>query len=130
MSKTDSDLIFGGSIPKLYEKYFVPMVFQPYAVDLVSRLPSGSVSSVLEVAAGTDVVTRLLAATLPTKVSIVATDVNEAMLEQAESIGTKRPVEWIQADVMSLPFPNEAFDAVICQFGAMFFPDKRRHLRR
>ena len=126
MSNTGSDIIFDGSIPKLYEMYFVPMVFQPYAADLVSRLPSKSLSNVLEIAAGTGVVTRVLAATLPEKVSIVATDLNEAMLEHARSIGTRRPVEWTQADVMSLPFPNETFDAVICQFGVMFFPDKAK----
>ena len=48
------------------------------------------------------------------------------MLEQARSIGTRRPVEWRQADVIGLPFPNETFDAVICQFGVMFFPDEPR----
>ena len=126
MSNPESDIIFDGSIPKLYEMYFVPMVFAPYAADLVKRLEGRSLSSVLEIAAGTGVVTRALAATLPESVSIVATDLNEAMLEQAESIGTRRPVEWRQADAMGLPFPDETFDAVICQFGVMFFPDKAK----
>ena len=126
MSDPANDVIFSGSIPKLYETYSVPMLFKPYAADLVSRLPSEPLSNVLEVAAGTGVVTRELAATLPESVSIVATDLNESMIEHAESIGTKRPVEWIQADVMALPFPKEVFDAVICQFGVMFFPDKAK----
>ncbi len=126
MSNPDRDIIFDGSIPKLYERYFVPMVFEPYAVDLVSRLPQEGLSRVLEVAAGTGVLTRALAAALPKSVSIVATDLNEGMLKQAESSGTSRPVEWRQADVMALPFPDGAFDAVLCQFGVMFLPDKPR----
>jgi SAM-dependent methyltransferase len=126
MSDPHGDIIFTGSIPKLYETYSVPMIFEPYAADLVSRLASRSLSRVLEIAAGTGVVTRVLASTLPEGVSIIATDLNEAMLEQAESTGTSRPVEWRQADAMSLPFPDATFDAVICQFGVMFFPDKAK----
>jgi SAM-dependent methyltransferase len=59
-------------------------------------------------------------------VSIVATDLNQPMLDQAAAIGTARPVEWRQADAMKLPFADGAFDAVVCQFGAMFFPDKAK----
>ena len=124
MSEQAGDIIFTGSIPKLYEMYLVPLVFQPYARDLVSRLDTGFLSRVLEIAAGTGVVTRVLAATLPESVSIVATDLNDSMLEHAISIGTKRPVEWRRADALDLPFPDESFDAVICQFGVMFFPNK------
>jgi ubiquinone/menaquinone biosynthesis C-methylase UbiE len=57
-------------------------------------------------------------------VPIVATDLNQAMLDQAAATGTKRPVEWRQADAMTLPFGDGTFDAVVCQFGVMFFPDK------
>jgi SAM-dependent methyltransferase len=81
---------------------------------------------VLELAAGTGVVTRALASALPPDVSIVATDLNQAMLDHAASMGTSRPVVWRQADAMELPFPDGAFDAVVCQFGVMFFPDKAR----
>ena len=126
MSNPQGDIIFAGSIPKLYEMYSVPMIFEPYAADLVSRLPRQSLSRVLEIAAGTGVVTRVLASVLPANVAIVATDLNQAMVEMAESLGTARPVEWRQADAATLPFPDEAFDAVICQFGVMFFPDKAK----
>lgn len=124
MNNSSSDKNFAGSIPKFYETYLVPLIFESYAEDLAARLGSRKLSSVLEIAAGTGVVTRALAKTLPATVSIVATDLNQAMLDQAAEIGTVRPVEWRQADAMRLPFDDKTFDAVVCQFGAMFFPDK------
>jgi ubiquinone/menaquinone biosynthesis C-methylase UbiE len=124
MSGSDSDKTFSGSIPKLYETHLVPLIFQPYAADLANRLKARSVTRVLEIAAGTGVVTRALAATLPASVSIVATDLNQPMLDHAAAVGTQRPVEWRQADALRLPFADETFDAVVCQFGVMFFPDK------
>ncbi len=126
MDNPDVDKVFAGSIPKLYDTYLVPLIFEPYAADLANRLSSRTLSSVLEIAAGTGVVTRALAAALPDSVSIVATDLNQAMLDQASAVGTKRAVEWRQADAMQLPFPEETFDAVVCQFGVMFFPDKSK----
>jgi SAM-dependent methyltransferase len=126
MDSLGSDKVFAGSIPKLYEKYLVPLIFEPYAADLAGRLSARPLSRVLEVAAGTGVVTRALAAALPAGVSIVATDLNQAMLDQAAAVGTERAVEWRQADAMELPFPDETFDAVVCQFGAMFFPEKSK----
>lgn len=102
------------------------MLFEPYAADLVNRLASRSLGHVLEIAAGTGVVTRKLASALPENVSIIATDLNQAMLDMASTVGTPRQVEWRQADAMQLPFPDEAFDAVVCQFGVMFFPDKSK----
>jgi SAM-dependent methyltransferase len=83
------------------------------------------VAKVLEIAAGTGVVTRALAS-LPKPFSIIATDLNQAMLNQAATTGTARAVTWQRADAMSLPFSDGEFDAVICQFGAMFFPDKAK----
>ena len=128
MSGSGVDKVFGGSIPKFYETYLVPLLFEPYAVDLVGRLASRSPGRVLEVAAGTGVVTRALASGLPEGASIVATDLNQPMLDQAAALGTARPVEWRQADAMQLPFADGAFDAMVCQFGVMFFPDKARAL--
>ena len=124
MSNRDSDKIFSGSISKLYETLLVPLLFEPYAADLGDRLASRPVTRVLEIAAGTGVVTRVLAAVLPERVSIVATDLNPPMLDEASAIGTARSVEWRRADAMKLPFADGSFDAVVCQFGVMFFPDK------
>jgi len=126
VSSPATDKVFTGSIPKLYDTYLVPLIFQPYAADLVSRIASRSLSRVLEIAAGTGVVTRNLASVLPESVAIVATDLNQAMLDRASEVGTTRPVEWRQADAMQLPFDSEVFDAVVCQFGVMFFPEKSK----
>jgi SAM-dependent methyltransferase len=124
MSTTDK--LFAGSIPKLYDTLLVPMIFEPYAADLGVRLRGHDVRRVLEIAAGTGVVTRTLAVALDERVAIVATDLNQAMIDHAAAVGTVRPVEWRQADAMALPFEDGEFDAVVCQFGAMFFPDKAR----
>lgn len=126
MGNADTDKIFSGSIPKLYETFLVPLIFEPYAADLANRLAPRTLSRVLEIAAGTGVVTRALASALPERVSIVATDLNQAMLDQASAVGTGRPVEWRQADAMQLPFADGTFDAVVCQFGVMFFPEKSK----
>ena len=126
MSSQDTDKLFTGSIPKLYEEYLVPLIFEPYAVDLVNRVASQSLARVLEIAAGTGVVTRKLASVLPESVSVVATDLNQTMLDLACAVGTKRPVEWRQADAMQLPFEDSLFDVVVCQFGVMFFPEKAK----
>jgi len=118
------DKAFDGSIPQLYERYLVPLIFEPYARDMASRLARRPPGRILEIAAGTGVLTRALALALPPACAIVATDLNPPMIEHAAKVGTARPVEWRQADAMKLPFEDGTFDAVACQFGAMFFPDK------
>lgn len=124
MSHAASDATFAGKVPEFYQQYLVPLIFEPYAADLARRLAGRPLARVLEIAAGTGVVTRHLASALPESVTIVATDLNQAMLDRAAAIGTSRPVEWRQADAARLPFPDRSFDAVVCQFGVMFFPDK------
>jgi SAM-dependent methyltransferase len=126
MTSADADRLFAGSIPQLYDQYMVPLIFEPYAADLVSRVAIRRPSSVLEIAAGTGAVTRHLATALPSTTSIVATDLNQAMIDHAAAVGTSRNVAWRQADASQLPFPDECFDIVVCQFGVMFFPDKPR----
>jgi SAM-dependent methyltransferase len=119
-----ADKVFAGSIPKLYESLLVPLIFEPYAADLVRRVATRPLTRVLEIAAGTGVLTRRLAAALPQSVAIVATDLNQPMLDLARELGTARAVQWRQADAMQLPFDAGEFDAVLCQFGVMFFPDR------
>ncbi len=126
MRDTDTDRIFSESVAKFYEQYLVPLIFAPYAAELAGRLASRSLSDVLEIAAGTGVLTRALATALPERVTLAATDLNPAMLNEAARIGTSRPVTWRPADALTLPFADATFDAVVCQFGAMFFPDRVR----
>ena len=126
MSGSASDKVFAGSVPKVYEQYLVPLIFEPYAEDMARRVASRPATRALEIAAGTGVVTRQLASVLPQNVSIVATDLNRPMIDLAATMGTKRPVEWREADAMQLPFEDGSFDVVVCQFGVMFFPGKAR----
>ncbi|HEX2731843.1 MAG TPA: class I SAM-dependent methyltransferase [Polyangiaceae bacterium] len=121
-----ADNVFAGSVPELYETLLVPLIFEPYAADLKQRVSSLKTSRILEIAAGTGVVTRALASLPGPARAITATDLNQAMLDQAARMGTAQPVKWQQADAMALPFADGAFDTVVCQFGAMFFPDKAR----
>jgi SAM-dependent methyltransferase len=119
-----TDTVFAGSIPAFYGRYLGPLFFEPYAEDLARRLANISRGRILETAAGTGVVTRSLVRTLPEAVSIVATDLNQPMLDFAAArTGTTR-ITWQQADAGALPFEDKAFDAVVCQFGVMFFSDK------
>ena len=104
MSSHDSDKVFTDSIPELYQVNLVLLIFEPYALDLAYRLASRSLTCVLEIAAGTGVVTRALASVLPDSVSIVATDLNQPMLDHASAVETKRAIKWRQADAVQLPF--------------------------
>jgi ubiquinone/menaquinone biosynthesis C-methylase UbiE len=120
-----TDKLFAGSIPELYERLLVPLIFEDYARDLAERVARVEPQDVLETAAGTGVVTRALASRLPTNVRYVATDLNQPMLDHAAAKQSdKNRVTWQQADALALPFEDQKFDVVVCQFGAMFFPDK------
>ncbi|MFO1464897.1 MAG: class I SAM-dependent methyltransferase [Steroidobacteraceae bacterium] len=126
MTEPANDKLFAGAIPDIYERLLVPLMFEPFAAELAGRLKGMSCGELLELAAGTGVLTRRLAATLPAGVSITATDLNAPMLEMAQKRGTSRQVTWQVADAMALPFRDASFDAVLCQFGVMFLPDKPR----
>jgi ubiquinone/menaquinone biosynthesis C-methylase UbiE len=119
-----TDKVFAGSIPEIYDRFMVPLIFEPYAADLAGRVAALAPSDVLETAAGTGVLTRALASRLAPSTRIVATDLNQAMLDQAARRQQGGNVEWQQADALALPFGDRSFDVVACQFGAMFFPDK------
>jgi len=108
-------------MPEAYEKWLVPTVFGPFAVDLAARIAARAPARVLEVAAGTGVLTRELARVVP-EAAVTATDLNDAMVALGR---TRAPgATWQQADAMRLPFGDAGFDVVACQFGVMFLPDK------
>ena len=119
----EADAAFTGSIPESYDTFLVPFLFAPYARELTARVVRLGPSSVLEIAAGTGVVTRELSRALP-DATIVATDFNAAMIDRARSVGAGPNVTFAQADAMALPFENAHFDVVVCQFGIMFFSDR------
>jgi ubiquinone/menaquinone biosynthesis C-methylase UbiE len=121
----EADKVFAGSIPENYDRYMVPLIFESYAADLAQRAAVLSPNAVLEIAAGTGVVTRALAPKLSPAARYTVTDLNQPMLDYAASRqGPDSRIAWRQADAMALPFENAAFDLVCCQFGAMFFPDR------
>jgi len=127
MSETDK--IFSGSIPALYDRYLGPLLFEPYATDIAGRLSNLTEGRLLETAAGTGIVTRALARAFPYEVQIVATDLSQPMIDHAATQLSSSRVRWQQADALGLPFEDISFDAVVCQFGVMFFPDKIKAYR-
>ncbi len=121
----ETDKLFAGSVPENYDRYMVPLIFEPYAADMARRASSLSPKAILEIAAGTGVVTRALAPQLSPGVKYIVTDLNQPMLDYASSRqGPDSRIQWRQADALALPFEDAAFDLVCCQFGAMFFPDR------
>jgi SAM-dependent methyltransferase len=118
----DTDRAFVGAIPDLYERRLGPMLFEPYALDLARRFEDFR-GELLETAAGTGRLTRALAEAAP-QAAITATDLNAPMLAKAAEQVHAPGVRFRPADAQALPFPDASFDAVVCQFGVMFFPDK------
>ena len=124
---SDLNTAFVGSIPENYDRYLGPALFEPYASDMVQRLKVPEGASVLELACGTGIVTRRLRDRFPPSVKLIATDLNEAMIGYAaRKFRPEEAIEWKQADATALPFTDGSFDAVVCQFGLMFVPDKGR----
>ena len=120
-----ADRLFAGSVPEIYDGFLVPLIFNSYASDLAERLAAVKPREVLETAAGTGALTRAIASRLQPEARIVATDLNQPMLDRAAAIQSHdQRIEWLQADALALPFEDHEFDAVACQFGVMFFPDK------
>ena len=121
---TGGDAVFTGSIPALYDRYLGPLLFEPFARNTAGRVAELRPARVLETAAGTGIVTEALAERLPASVTLVATDLNQAMIDHAATKPALKRVELKQADALALPFADGSFDVVVCQFGVMFFPDK------
>ncbi|MCP4316192.1 MAG: class I SAM-dependent methyltransferase [Hyphomicrobiales bacterium] len=122
---TASDKEFTGSIPEFYDTYLVPLIFDAYANDLAERVAALAPYAVLETAAGSGVVPRALASRLGANSRYVVTDLNQPMLDHAAGKqGNDDRIEWRQADALDLPFESDSFEAVVCQYGVMFYPDR------
>lgn len=122
---------FSGDIPRNYDDGLGPVIFAGYAADMAHRAASGGMPShVLETAAGSGIVTRVLRDVLPAGAHLTATDLNPAMLDTARAkFGADEDVVFQSADATALPFPDGSFDTMICQFGVMFYPDKDKGYR-
>lgn len=126
----DRNVLFRGAVPENYDRYLGPVIFEPWAEDLVLRLSDKKYERVLEIACGTGIVTRRLRDALPSTTGIVATDLNPEMFEFAKrKFRNDENIIWQQANASALPFPNCWFDAAVCQFGVMFVPDKAAAMR-
>jgi SAM-dependent methyltransferase len=121
---------FTGSIPEHYDQGLGPVIFVDYAADMAHRVAACAPSRVLETAAGSGIVTRQLRDALPNGTQLTATDLNAPMLDVARTkFQPGEQVEFKPADAMALPLEDGSFDAVVCQFGVMFFPDKAKSYR-
>jgi len=122
---SDSHAKFDGSIPENYDRILGPFLFEHYAKDIAARLPSGDATRILETACGTGIATQYAREALGPDATIVATDLNPPMLDVANAKRGFLPgVTFQEANAQALPFSDNEFDAVLCQFGMMFLPDK------
>jgi len=123
----ESNTAFTGSIPDNYDKNLGPVIFADYAADMARLVAASGAKNVLEIAAGTGIATRRLRDLLPADARLTASDLNPPMLEIARAkFKPGESVDFQTADGCALPFEDGAFDAVVCQFGVMFFPDKAK----
>ena len=127
---SDQSSNFIGSIPEHYDRGMGPVFFADFADLMARRVAKHAPKRVLETSAGTGIVTRRLRDLLSTGARLVATDLNPPMLEVARGkFAAGEQIKFQPADATDLPFPDQAFDAVVCQFGIMFFPDKAKSYR-
>jgi len=126
-SPASPDAQFHAGIAEVYQRLLVPMIFEEPAEHLARVVAAIAPSDVLETAAGTGVLTRALARSCP-EARLTATDLSESMLDTARAQDAG-DVRWRQADALDLPYEDESFDVVVCQFGVMFLPDRARGLR-
>ena len=123
LSRMTGDTRWLDSMPEYYDRCLAPAVFAPYARYVAGIAATHAPKAVLEVAAGTGVVTAELVRALPAA-QITATDLNPAMVAwAAQRVGGPA---WMPADAQRLPFRDASFDMIVCQFGVMFLPDKAK----
>jgi len=116
--------------PQYYDRHLGPIQFDPFAAELVRRLPPRPPGNVLEIACGTGLVTKRLRERLDPALRLTATDLSTTMLDYARAqLGEHDGIEWRDADALKLPFPDGAFGAVVCGFGIMFVPDRQAMLK-
>jgi SAM-dependent methyltransferase len=121
---------YAGTAPENYERYFVPAIGRPLARALVDLAGVRPGQRVLDVACGTGIVARVTAERVGAEGLVAGTDINPGMLAVARSTAASgAPISWHEAPADALPFPEGAFDIVLCQLGLQFFPDRLGALR-
>lgn len=130
MQTNDKWQVSGGAAER-YEANLVPVIFIPWALELLKRANLEPGETVLDTACGTGIVARLAASVVGPKGRVVGVDLNGGMLEVARrnSSDLPCPSDWIESDVTALPFDDDSFDALFCQQGLQFFPDKPAALK-
>jgi ubiquinone/menaquinone biosynthesis C-methylase UbiE len=129
MQAEQTPIAFSGSIPKNYDAFLGPLFFELYAIDLASRIKKLQPSNILELASGTGRLTKLLPAVASKSASVIASDINPAMVSFGQKEVNAENVKWQVADAISLPFADETFDCVVVQFGVMFYSDRIKAFR-
>ena len=120
------------SVPKAYDEFFVPRLFEPWAKVLLDAADLRRGESVLDVATGPGTVARLAAMRLGTEGRVFATDIAQPMLDIAKAKAPPpgaAPIEYLNSPAAPLAAATGAFDAVLCQQGLQFFPDRPAALR-
>jgi len=115
---------YSGSIPENYDKYLGPLFFEPYAIEVGTRIAALRPLAVLELACGTGRVTKHLLAACAPGGKVIATDINPAMLSEARRNVPSSTIEWNTVDAVALPYADASFDAIVCQFGVMFLSNR------
>lgn len=115
---------------EIYEQHLVPAMFEPFARDLIQLCHIRRSDRILDLACGTGIVSRLAIDCVDvSEGKVVGVDINPIMLNIARHCSVGKHIDWKEGSAMSLPFPNESFDLVICQQGLQFFPDRIKALR-
>lgn len=120
---------FSGSVPRNYDDYLGPLLFESFAIDLASRVNIAEGSTILELAAGTGRLTRHLINQIPDSASLTATDLNADMLELGKEKIPDEKITWAVVDMLDIPYEDETFDLIVCQFGVMLVPDQLKVLQ-
>ena len=120
----ETTLQISGTPAEIYEQHMVPAIFARWAPDLVGAAGVRTGQRVVDVACGTGAVARLLAERVGTTGKVTGLDVNPAMLAVARLSAPSQSIEWLDGSAVKMPLPDAIFDAVVCQQGLQFFPDR------
>lgn len=122
----DESLLFGGSVADAYQRYLEPVIFRPWAERLVSFVGVEEGHSVLDVAAGTGVVSREAATRVGPGGRVIASDISEAMLGLVANgyPAAGPPLRTLVCSATDLHLSESSVDVVVCQQGLPFIPDR------